>query len=162
EVCREGSLAALETLVSRLKPDCVVVSSYNRVLPGRILSCCRFINVHYAQLPRYRGRANVNWAIINGEAETGISIHVIVPGLDSGNMLFQQGVAIDPEDTVTTLYDKLNAVQRRELGRAVEAHLRGDVGTPQEEAGATYGCTRVPADGEIDWTAPAQRLHHLV
>src|SRR5262245_13375725 len=79
----EASLSALEGLVQRLSPDCVVISSYNRVLPARLVSQCRFVNVHYALLPRYRGRANVNWAILNGEAQTGISVHVIEPGLDA-------------------------------------------------------------------------------
>lgn len=158
----EASLAALEGLIDRLKPDCVVVSSYNRVLPARIVSKCRFVNVHYSLLPRYRGRANVNWAIINGEPQTGISIHQIVPGLDAGNILFQQPVDIEPEDNATTLYDKLNSIQRQRLGATVLAHLRGDPGRLQDESQATYACTRGPADGEIDWTAPTERIHNLI
>src|SRR5262249_11448101 len=106
------SVTAIESLVDGLTPDCVVGSSYNRVLPARLVAKPRFVNVHYALLPRYRGRANVNWAIINGEKQTGVSIHVLEPGLDAGNILFQQAVDIGPADTVTTLYEKLNAIQR--------------------------------------------------
>src|SRR5262245_7194490 len=66
-VAADISVRGIEQLVERLRPDCVVVSSYNRVLPARVVDKTRFVNVHYALLPRYRGRANVNWAIINGE-----------------------------------------------------------------------------------------------
>jgi methionyl-tRNA formyltransferase len=162
EVVCEAALSALESLVDRKQPSCVVVSSYHRILPARIVSKCRFINVHYSLLPRYRGRANVNWAILNGEAETGISIHVIEPGLDAGNILFRQPVAIEAEDTVTILYEKLNGIQRLRLGETVEAHLNGNEGVSQNESEATYGCTRIPSDGEIDWSQPTRRIHNLV
>src|SRR3982750_2681474 len=75
------SIGGVERVVIESSPDCVVVSSYERILPRRVLGCCRFVNVHYAALPEYRGRANVNWAIINGEPETAITIHVMAAGL---------------------------------------------------------------------------------
>ena len=127
-VSADVTLRGIERLIDRLGPDCVVVSSYNRVLPARLVGKTRFVNVHYALLPRYRGRANVNWAVINGERETGISIHVLAPGLDAGNVLFQQAVPIGPADTVTDLYERLNALQREHLGAVVLRHLAGDDG----------------------------------
>ena len=66
-------------LVDPLAPDCVVVSSYDRILPRDLLARCPFVNVHYAPLPRYRGRANVNWAIINGEETSAATVHSMVP-----------------------------------------------------------------------------------
>jgi methionyl-tRNA formyltransferase len=161
-VSSDISVRAIEQLVERLRPECVVVSSYNRVLPTRLLARTRFVNVHYALLPRYRGRANVNWAIINGESFTGISIHVLGPDLDGGNILFQEPVAIEPADTVSSLYGKLNAIQRKHLGDAVVRHLSGDNGQPQAAHEATYGCTRLPRDGEIDWAQPTRRIHDLI
>ena len=161
-VASDISVRGIERLVDRTRPDCVVVSSYNRVLPTRLLARTRFVNVHYALLPRYRGRANVNWAIINGETTTGITIHVLSPELDGGNILFQEPVAIEPADTVSSLYEKLNAIQREHLGAAVLRHLNGDDGDPQAAQNATYGCTRLPRDGEIDWTQPTRRIHDLI
>jgi methionyl-tRNA formyltransferase len=161
-VTTEASVQAIGRLVDDSKPDCVVVSSYNRILPGRVVSKTRFVNVHYALLPRYRGRANVNWAVLNGEAETGITIHALSPDLDAGNILFQQAVPIGPADTAGTLYEALNALQRRHLGLVVLRHLRGYEGEPQDEDAATYGCTRLPRDGEIDWSAPTRRVYDLV
>lgn len=156
------SIEGVEQKVIQTSPDCVVVSSYDRILPGRVLRRCRFINVHYAPLPEYRGRANVNWAIINGEAETAITVHIIAPGLDAGNILYQQRVPIGADDTVADLYVKLNEVQRDVLGETVDNYISGYEGIAQDESAATYGCTRVPDDGEINWAATTSQIYALV
>jgi len=161
-VVTTATIAAIAEAIDELEPDCVVVSSFHRIIPQSLLSRCRFVNVHYAMLPRYRGRANVNWAVINGEAITGISIHEIAPGLDAGNILFQYAIEIGAEDTVADLYRCLNDVQRRALGETVEHFLDGDPGKPQDELHASYGCTRLPDDGEIDWSAPSIVIDRLV
>jgi methionyl-tRNA formyltransferase len=152
----------LPELVTRFAPDCVVVSSYDRILSEGVLSLCPFVNVHYSPLPRYRGRANVNWAIVNREAEAAVTVHTIVPGLDAGGVLAQELVPIRPRDTVGSLYERLNAVQERLLPQAVTRRLAGDVGTTQDESRATYGCTRLPEDGEIDWSASTADIDALV
>jgi methionyl-tRNA formyltransferase len=100
--------------------------------------------------------------MINGERYTGISIHAISPGLDAGNILFQQAVEIGPADTVTDLYEKLNAVQRGQLAVAVARYLAGDAGVVQDEREATYCCSRTPEDGEIDWSAPTAAIRNLI
>jgi methionyl-tRNA formyltransferase len=156
------SIEGVERAVAQSDPDCVVVSSYDRILPSRILGRCRFVNVHYAPLPEYRGRANVNWAIINGESQTAITIHVMAPGLDAGNILYQQRVPIGPDDTVGDLYARLNETQREVLGETVSRYVSGYEGEPQDEAAATYGCTRIPGDGEIDWSSSTRQIYALV
>jgi methionyl-tRNA formyltransferase len=161
-VIADPGIETVEQAVVESRPDCVLVSSYDRILPDRLLRRSRFVNVHYAPLPEYRGRANVNWAIINGEADTAITIHVMAPGLDAGNILYQQRVPIGEDETVGDLYMKLNAVQRRVLGETVARHLSGYEGEPQDDTAATYGCTRVPDDGEIDWTASTTQVYALV
>ena len=161
-VLRDTSIAAVEAAVSELRPDCVVVSSYDRILPAALLERCPFVNVHYAPLPEYRGRATVNWAIIDRRAETALTVHALVAELDAGPILFQQRVPIGPHATVGDLYRRLNELQRAHLAPAVDRHLDGDPGVPQDEAAATYGCTRVPADGEIDWRRPTDEVYALV
>jgi len=170
----EGRAAELGVPVLRLRhaeigdtiikeqPDCVIISSYHRILNERVIRASRFINVHYSPLPRYRGRANVNWAIINGEREAAITIHRIVPELDAGNILYQETVEIGPHDTVGHIYSVLNQIQREKLGDTVARHLDGYEGTPQDESEATYGCARVPADGEIDWSQPTEQIYALI
>ena len=154
--------AEVAGLVERLRPDAVVVSSYDRILGPQLVSRCPFVNVHYAPLPRYRGRATVNWAIINGETETAMTVHCLEPELDAGGILAQVPAPIGPRDTVADLYERLNDLQRVALADAVERRLAGDRGTPQDESRATYCCSRVPADGEIDWTASTTTVDRLV
>ena len=149
-------------LITNIQPDAVVISSYDRIISSAMLRLSRFINVHYSPLPRYRGRANVNWALINGEPSAAISIHMVAPGLDSGNLLYQEEISIGPTDTAATLYERLNAIQERQLGDAVLRLLLGDEGRPQDHAQATYGCARVPADGEIDWRASTVTIDRLI
>jgi methionyl-tRNA formyltransferase len=161
-VFADASAEGVEQAIIETGPACTVVSSYNRILRASVLDRCKFLNVHYAPLPRYRGRANVNWAIINGEAEAAITIHVLAQGLDSGNILYQQLIPIGPDDTVEDLYTALNEIQREVLGDTVLRYLSGYAGEPQEESAATYGCGRVPGDGEIDWSAPTKRIYALL
>ena len=148
--------------VNGTEPDAVVVSSYDRILPVELITARPFVNVHYAELPRYRGRATVNWAIINGEAHCAISVHSLVPGLDAGGILFQALLPIGPSDTVTDLYDRLNAIQRDVLADAVSRRLAGDEGEAQDERRATYACTRLPDDGELDWSGTTDAADRLV
>jgi methionyl-tRNA formyltransferase len=161
-VCHDTSLRSVRTVIENLHPDCVIVSSYNRILPSDLLALSHFINVHYAPLPEYRGRANVNWAIINGEKVAGISIHRMVPDLDAGNILFQETIPIEDADTVTTLYDRLNTIQRHVLGDVVARLLAGAEGTPQDENRASYCCTRLPEDGEINWSGETSAIDRLI
>jgi methionyl-tRNA formyltransferase len=148
--------------VLKLQPDCVVVSSYDRILPPDLIELTEFINVHYSPLPHYRGRANVNWAMINDEPCAAISIHKISPGLDDGNILFQQQISIDDADTVATVYDKLNAIQQQYLGELVVKVLNGYEGTPQNQAAADYCCTRLPEDGEINWSDTTRKIDRFI
>jgi methionyl-tRNA formyltransferase len=161
-VFSDVTLEGVRQAIEKARPHCTVVSSYDRILSAKILERGKFVNVHYAPLPKYRGRANVNWAIINGEPETAITIHVIAPGLDSGNILFQQVIGVGHDDTVADVYNALNEIQRKVLGETVVRYLDGFPGVPQNESESTYGCTRIPADGEIDWSAPTERVYALI
>jgi methionyl-tRNA formyltransferase len=154
--------AGLRALIERTRPDCVVVSSYDRILGPDLLALVPFVNVHYAPLPRYRGRANVNWAIINGEREVAVTVHCVVPALDAGPVLAQERIPLEPDDDNTAVYARLNELQAALLPDAVARRLSGGEGTPQAETGATYGCTRLPEDGEIDWSWATTRVHALI
>jgi methionyl-tRNA formyltransferase len=154
----DTSQQEIKSLILKFQPDCVVVSSYNQILPSSLIELSTFINVHYSPLPHYRGRANVNWAIINDEPCAAISIHTISPELDKGNILFQQLIPIRFDDTVADIYDKLNEIQRQYLGQTVVKALNGYEGIPQNSDEATYCCTRLPEDGEINWSDSTRNI----
>jgi len=156
------SLDALSSILAELEPDIVVISSCSFIIPPSILRLSRFINVHYSLLPTYRGRANVNWAIINGETAAGITIHYAAPDLDAGGILFQGATPIGSNDTATSVYERLNEIQERELGAAVVRAIAGDPGIAQKTEEATYCCSRIPSDGEIDWKQTSAQIDRLV
>ena len=158
----DATTAGVADLVTALQPDCVVVSSFSRILPPDLLASCAFLNVHYSALPRYRGRANVNWAVINGETEAAISLHELVAELDAGDVLYQERIPVGPRTTAGELYVALNAIQERELAAAVTRLLSGDGAAPQDDSQATFGCSRIPTDGELQWTTSTQDLDRLV
>jgi methionyl-tRNA formyltransferase len=161
-VVADTTVASLRQIVESVRPDAVVVSSYDRILPADMLAGIPFVNVHYAPLPRYRGRATVNWAIINGDPDAHISIHCLAPELDAGGVLFAGSTPIEQTDTVSSLYERLNELQRRHLAGAVRRRIDGDLGEPQDESAASYGCTRLPADGELRWAGPTVDADRLV
>ena len=151
--------AGLSRLVETLRPDAVVICSYDRILPESVLGVIPVINVHYAPLPTYRGRATVNWAILNGLSQFSATIHLVTPGLDSGPILAHLPCDIAPDDTVQTLYNRLNTKLEENLGDIVVAYLEGRLkATPQNEASATYVCTRLPEDGLIDWHRSCEEI----
>jgi methionyl-tRNA formyltransferase len=104
----------------------------------------------------------VNWAIINHESHAAVTVHSIVAGLDAGGVLAQELVPIGPRDTIGTLYDRLNAVQAEILPQAVDRRMRGDLGVAQEEDDATYCCTRLPDDGDVDWSESTRDVDALI
>lgn len=162
EVVGDTALASVVEVVKRVAPDAVVCSSYDRILPPDLLALCPFVNVHYSPLPRYRGRANVNWMMLAGEPDAWISVHTMAPGLDAGGILVREAVPIGPRDTIGDVYQRLDDLQRAHLAEAVARHLAGDQGAPQDEAQATWGCTRLPEDGEIDWSDPTEVIDRQI
>lgn len=161
-VFSDVSQANIRALIDKFQPDCVVVSSYHQILPPDLIAHSTFLNVHYSPLPQYRGRANVNWAMINGESCAAITIHKITPELDEGNILFQQLIPIRLTDTVADLYEQLNQIQRQQLGDIVNKVLNGYDGGLQNSAEASYCCTRLPEDGEIHWSNSSHSIDRLI
>lgn len=158
---RTNSLGDLERLVKTLKPDAVVICSYNKIIPAAILSLSKFINVHHGDLPRWRGRANLNWAIILGRKTVGVTIHEAVEELDAGNIYAQFTIRLDTRETISTLYHKVNMIVEKNLARVVVQVLEGYTGRPQKGK-ATYCCTRLPEDGLIDWNKSSTEIDRLI
>lgn len=148
-----------------LAPDLIVAASFTQVFSKEIVFLPRLgcINVHGALLPQYRGLHAHNWAIINGEAETGATIHYIDEGVDTGDIIAQGRVAITDEDDAVTLRD---AVTRQAAGLLLEAISQIEQGAvariEQDEAVARYWPRRKPEDGRIDWQRSARQIFNLV
>ncbi|HUO79040.1 MAG TPA: formyltransferase [Steroidobacteraceae bacterium] len=156
---------ALGARIAALAPDFIFSFYYRRMLPPGVLALARrgALNMHGSLLPRYRGRAPVNWAVLNGETETGASLHYMVAKPDAGALVDQEAVPIGPDDTAFEVAgrvaDAAVTVLRRSLPRLVAGTATA---TPLDLARGSYYGGRKPADGEfaLDW--PAARIHNLV
>ena len=152
-------------LIASYAPDFLFSFYYRYMVPAAVLGLAArgALNLHGSLLPRYRGRAPVNWVLVEGESETGVSLHYMVAKPDAGDLVDQEAVAIDFSDTAFTLYGKLEEAARRLLDRALPALAAGTAGTrPLDLSQGCYRGGRKPADGHIDWTGSARRIYDLV
>jgi UDP-4-amino-4-deoxy-L-arabinose formyltransferase/UDP-glucuronic acid dehydrogenase (UDP-4-keto-hexauronic acid decarboxylating) len=148
-----------------LAPDVLFSFYYRKLISKELLAIptkgC--FNLHGSMLPKYRGCAPANWAILNGETETGVTLHHMTMRPDAGDIVGQRGVAIEPTDDARTLNGKLVAAAKPLLDEYLPLIRDGRAPrTPQDDLQATYFGRRSPKDGEIDWTQPAAAVANLV
>ncbi|MEJ7669453.1 MAG: formyltransferase [Casimicrobiaceae bacterium] len=151
--------------VTALKPDFLFSFYFRKMLGPGLLALPRrgALNMHGSLLPRYRGRAPVNWAVLHGERETGASLHYMTTKPDAGDLVAQQAVPILPDDTAREVFDKVTVAAEIGLDRVLPALLAGSAPrVPQDLAAGSYFGARRPEDGRIDWSRDAQAIHDLV
>jgi methionyl-tRNA formyltransferase len=156
-----------ETLarISALAPEFLFSFYYRRMLkdPLVALPACGALNMHGSLLPRYRGRAPVNWAVLNGERETGATLHYMTAKPDAGDIVAQIAVPILPDDTAREAFDKVAVAAEIALDGVLPALLAGIAPRrPQDHLKATYYGGRRPEDGMVDWERDATTIHNLV
>jgi len=151
---------------TRLKPDLNVMAFVTSILPDSILNYPKIgtIQYHPSLLPKHRGGSAINWAIINGETKTGITIFWPDRGVDTGPILLQKEIEISPDDTVGSLYfEKLFPLGIEALVEGIELIKKGIAPRiPQEESQATYEGLCTEKDAIIDWSAPIDRVYNLI
>jgi len=155
------SLLALEAL----QPDLFVVVAYGQYIPSTVIQLARHeaINVHPSLLPKYRGSAPIQWAILNGDQQTGVSIIYLAKKMDAGDILRQERQPIGPDDTSAVLHDRLADLGAKLLLETVEDIRDGRVSrTVQDEAEAVEISKLSKEDGKIDWSMPAEAIRHRI
>ena len=159
---RDGSS---DDIIRELAPELVVVVAYGCIIPPQLLHVAKYgcINLHVSQLPKYRGSAPIQWAVLNGDAETGVTIMQLDEGLDTGDILMMRPVAIDPEETSGELFDKVSAIGAATLVEAVDKLGRGELTpTPQDHAAATLAPPLDKAAAQFAFTDSAAHIHNWV
>ena len=162
EKLRDGSAMRL---INQLGPELIAVAAYGRILPIEILEFPKYgcINVHSSLLPKYRGAAPIQWAILNGETETGVTIMHMAAELDAGDIVRAATTPIHPDETAEQLHDRLSELGARLLCDAVADLEEGRASrTPQDHAGATYAPMLSRELSDMDWNRTAQQLHNQV
>jgi UDP-4-amino-4-deoxy-L-arabinose formyltransferase/UDP-glucuronic acid dehydrogenase (UDP-4-keto-hexauronic acid decarboxylating) len=151
--------------IKALTPDIVFSFYYRQIIRRDILDIpgngC--LNLHGSLLPKYRGRAPINWVLVNGEQETGVTLHYMTPRPDDGEIVAQEKIAISDDDTALTLHRKAEQAAERLLDGVLPRILKGTAPRiPQDHTQATYFGGRKPSDGEIDWSKTAREVRNLV
>lgn len=152
-------------LIRSLSPDVIVVAAFGQILPADILNAPRFgcINVHASLLPRYRGSAPIQWSILNGDAETGVTIMRMDEGVDTGDIILQKRIPIAMDETADTLFDKLAAMGGPLILEVLEQLEAGTASyQKQDDTQACYVKMLKKEMGRIDWTMPAAVIERQV
>lgn len=157
--------SSVEEKLRGFNPDLFLVASYGKIIPANILSIPAImpIALHPSLLPYYRGAAPINWVLINGEKETGVTIFKVVLPLDSGEIIFQTAMPVSDDDTIATLSHKLALRGARDTENVLSLVEKGDYTlTPQDEAKASYAPKLTKSDGRISWQKDARTIRNCV
>jgi methionyl-tRNA formyltransferase len=160
-----GEESDLKELMGRLKPEMILSFYYRNMIPTSVLRQAPrgALNLHGSKLPRLRGRAPINWALVEGEEETGVTLHHMVKAPDAGDIVAQRAWRIGPRDTAKDLFFRAVDEAKILLGDVWPAIRKGTAPRlPQDETKATYRGRRRPEDGRIDWSGPTRRIDGLV
>lgn len=159
---RDGSS---DDVIRELAPDIIVVVAYGCIIPPQLLHVARYgcINLHVSLLPKYRGSAPIQWAVLNGDRCTGVSIMQLDEGLDTGDVLMVEPVDIDPEETSGQLFDRVSAVGAKTLVQALEKLQAGQLRPePQQHELATMAPPLTKDMARFDFTQSATHIHNWV
>ena len=151
--------------IREISPDLIVVVAFGQILPKALLDIPRHgcINVHASLLPRYRGAAPLNWCIINGETETGVTTMLMDVGLDTGDMLLKKSTPIDPDEDAQSLHDRLSTIGADALAETLDLLTAGKlVPEKQDESLTNYAPLLKKEHGEIDWNREPEAIKNQV
>ncbi len=151
--------------IAAFQPDLILSVYYRHMIGTKILALPRLgaWNLHGSLLPRYRGRAPINWAVLHGEPRIGMTLHRMVKSADAGAIVDQEGVDISPRDTAEQAFRKVLPCARTVVARQIDALLAGTAPeTPQDDSQATYFGGRKPEDGRVIWTQTSTQIFNLI
>ena len=160
-----GQLMDLLPQIQKLAPDYLFSFYYRHMIPGELLSCAKIaaLNMHGSLLPKFRGRAPVNWAILHGETKTGATLHIMETKPDAGDIVGQSAISIGPDETATEVFGKVSQAAVEIMKQVLPELVRGHIPRkPNDLTQGSYFGGRKPADGEILWHQTAQQVHNLV
>lgn len=160
-----NELVAITPKITALAPDYIFSFYYRHMIPTPILACAQIaaLNMHGSLLPKYRGRAPVNWAILHGETQTGATLHVMEVKPDAGDIVGQAQVTIGPDETATDVFEKVTQAAVVVINEVLPHLIKGNVPRkPNDLSKGSYFGGRKPADGQIHWDQTAKQVHDLV
>lgn len=167
EVWQPNSLRTEEALekVRSYEPDLIITAAYGKILPKDMLDLPKYgcVNVHGSLLPKYRGAAPVQWAILNEDEKTGITIMKMDVGMDTGDIIDKVEVAIDPNEHTESLMNRLAMASAEKLPDIIDRWVAGELNTTKQDEALATACPPIrPEEGEFDWSQDAVDIHNRV
>ena len=150
--------------ITELDPDLILVVGYRKLFPQAILDVPKFgiVGLHASLLPHLRGQAPLNWAIINGDSEVGITMFFMDRGIDSGDIIGQKKTDIQDEDTIMDIKKRIENFAVELIAENILECINGTVKRIKQPIEGTYGCQRIPEDGKIDWSKSSRQIFNLI
>lgn len=167
EVYQPEKIRAEESIeyLSKYQPDIIIVEAFGQIVPKAILDMPKYgcVNVHASLLPKYRGASPIQWAVINGDAITGVTTQRMAEGIDTGDMIMKEEVVIDEEETGGSLFDKLAIVGAKLCVKTMEAIENGTAEYRKQDEGQATHTGKIHKEfGSIDWSKSAKEIECLI
>jgi len=149
--------------IKKLKPDVVIISTFNKIFEKKILRLSKFINIHHGKLPEQKGRASINWAILMGRKSIYITFHQVIPKLDSGKIILQKKIDIKKDDSYQTIQKKIGKYLKLNISRIILNYLKNRIKLKKNNSKKeTWNCSRNPEDGLINFFKKRKDIHNLI
>ncbi len=149
--------------IKKLKPDVVIISTFNKIFEKKILKLSKFINIHHGKLPEQKGRASINWAILMGRKSIYLTFHKVIPKLDSGKIILQKKIDIKKNDNYQTIQKKIGKYLKLNISKIILNYLENKIKLKKNnKKKETWNCSRNPEDGLINFFKKRKDIHNLV
>ena len=153
----------VHNFINKLNPDVVIISTFNKILDNHTIKLSKFINIHHGKLPKQKGRASINWAIIMGRNNIFITIHEVAPKLDSGKIIIQKKININKNESYKMIQNKVNSFLKKNIGKIIKNYLRNKYKLKENNSkNETWNCSRNPEDSMINFFEKRKKVYNII
>ena len=163
KILYSDKLSDIYKFIKKLEPDLVIISTFNKILNNKILKLSKFVNIHHGKLPQQKGRASINWAIIMGRNEIYITIHEVIPRLDSGKIILQKKIKINKNDNYLKIQNKIYLFLKQNISLIIKKYTNNKFNLKINNSyRETWNCSRNPEDSMINFFDKRKNVYNLI
>ena len=163
KILYSDKLSDVYKFIKKLGPDMVIISTFNKILENKILNLSKFVNIHHGRLPQQKGRASINWAIIMGRKDIYITIHEVIPQLDSGKIILQKKINISKRDNYNKIQNKISLFLKQNIALIIKKYMDNKFTLKNNDSSKeTWNCSRNPEDSMINFFDKRKNVYNLI